>query len=97
MARSTVLSSATPPPPNAPTPTPSVATPSASRRLTAHELARLQQRAEVVRGMFPQISLNAIKWELQKNGGSVEITTEKILAQGFLPEASPLFLSPTIV
>lgn len=78
--------SSTPPPPNAPAPTP----PAASRRPTAHELARLQQRAEVVRGMFPQISLSAIKWELQKNGGSVEITTEKILAQGFLPEASSL-------
>ncbi|RPB24627.1 hypothetical protein L211DRAFT_757240, partial [Terfezia boudieri ATCC MYA-4762] len=53
---------------------------------TAQDLARLQQRAEIVHGMFPQISLSSIKWELQKNGGSVEITTEKILAQGFLPE-----------
>lgn len=53
---------------------------------SAHDLARLQQRAEIVHGMFPQVSLSSIKWELQKNGGSVEITTEKILAQGFLPE-----------
>lgn len=89
--------SSTPPPPTAPASTPSAATPAASRRPTAHELARLQQRVEVVHGMFPQISLSAIKWELQKNGGSVEITTEKILAQGFLPEASLLFLSPIIV
>ncbi|KAF8429530.1 hypothetical protein EV426DRAFT_713451 [Tirmania nivea] len=52
----------------------------------AQDFARLQQRAEIVHGMFPQISMSSIKWELQKNGGSVEITTEKILAQGYLPE-----------
>ena len=64
---------------------------------TAQDLARLQQRAEVVHGMFPQISLSAIKWELQKNGGSVEITTEKILAQGFLPEVCRVFDHPHVI
>lgn len=77
-----------PPPPNTGTEFTSSSTAAvASRRpLSAQDLARLQNRAEIVHGMFPQISLSSIKWELQKNGGSVEITTEKILAQGFLPE-----------
>ncbi|KAF8457792.1 hypothetical protein BGX38DRAFT_1157446 [Terfezia claveryi] len=75
---------------SSPPSTSSAAGPASSSALrrppTAQDLARLQQRAEIVHGMFPQISLSSIKWELQKNGGIVEITTEKILAQGFLPE-----------
>ncbi|KAF8464031.1 hypothetical protein BDZ91DRAFT_849850 [Kalaharituber pfeilii] len=58
----------------------------ASQRLAPVDMARIQQRAEIVHGMFPQIPLSAIRWELQRNGGSIEITTEKILANGFLPE-----------
>ncbi|KAK6521950.1 hypothetical protein TWF281_002523 [Arthrobotrys megalospora] len=41
---------------------------------------------EALRAMFPQISVAAIRWDLEKNGGSVESTTEKILTDGFLPE-----------
>ncbi|KAI5783884.1 hypothetical protein DFH27DRAFT_577705 [Peziza echinospora] len=69
----TGTSNTTTPPPLARTPRP-------------QDLARLNQRAEVVHGMFPQIPLSAIKYELQRNGGSVETTTEKILANGYLPE-----------
>ncbi|RVD90018.1 uncharacterized protein DFL_001001 [Arthrobotrys flagrans] len=45
-----------------------------------------QTDIDSVRVMFPQISVAAIRWELEKNGGSVPATTEKILNDGFLPE-----------
>lgn len=41
---------------------------------------------EALRAMFPQVSVAAIWWDLERNGGSVEATTEKILAEGSLPE-----------
>ncbi|KAK6502132.1 hypothetical protein TWF506_002733 [Arthrobotrys conoides] len=41
---------------------------------------------ESVRVMFPQISVAAIRWDLERNGSSVSATTEKILNDGFLPE-----------
>ncbi|KAJ6264263.1 Coronin-2B [Drechslerella dactyloides] len=44
---------------------------------------------EALRAMFPQVSVAAIWWDLERNGGSVEATTEKILAEGSLPEVSP--------
>lgn len=69
----------------------SVAAAAPRRPPTAQDFARLEQRAEIVHGMFPQISLSSIKWELQKNRGSVEVTTEKILEQGFLPEVRRVF------
>lgn len=86
------------PPPSSNTGSMSSSTAAAHRRpLTTQDLARLQQRVEIVHGMFPQISLSSIKWELQKNGGSVEITTEKILAQGFLPEVRRVFCHPRVL
>lgn len=56
------------------------------RAPTPAEATLINSRAELVSGMFPQIPLAAIKWELQKNGANVEATTEKILTNGFLPE-----------
>lgn len=34
--------------------------------------------------MFPQVDRRAIQWDLQRNGGSVPATTERILSRGFL-------------
>ena len=34
--------------------------------------------------MFPQIGRREIIWDLQRNGGSVNATTERILSRGFL-------------
>ncbi|KAK6331061.1 hypothetical protein TWF718_003251 [Orbilia javanica] len=45
-----------------------------------------QADIESVRAVFPHISMAAIRWDLEKNGGSVPATTEKILNDGFLPE-----------
>jgi len=47
---------------------------------------RLQQQVEVVRGMFPQFSQAAVEAELIRNGGNIEMATERILSTGFLPE-----------
>ncbi|KAF3921692.1 hypothetical protein ABW21_db0203136 [Orbilia brochopaga] len=41
---------------------------------------------ESLQAMFPQVSAAAISWDLERNGGSVEATTEKILAGDSLPE-----------
>jgi len=53
--------------------------PAATRR-------RLQQQIEVVHGMFPQVPTAAIEAELLRNGGNMEVATERILATGFLPD-----------
>ena len=34
--------------------------------------------------MFPQVDRRAIQWDLQRNGGSVTATTERILGRGYL-------------
>ncbi|TGZ80587.1 hypothetical protein EX30DRAFT_320130 [Ascodesmis nigricans] len=47
---------------------------------------RLAQQVEVVKGMFPQFSEAAIEAELMRNGMSIEVTTDRILSTGFLPE-----------
>lgn len=47
---------------------------------------RLQQQVEAVHGMFPQYTPAAIEAELIRNGGSIEIATERILSTGFLPD-----------
>ena len=49
---------------------------------------RLAQQVEVVKGMFPQFSEAAIEAELLRNGLSIEVTTDRILSTGFLPEVS---------
>jgi coupling of ubiquitin conjugation to ER degradation protein 1 len=64
----------------------------AQRRPPPVDPRRLQQQTEVIRGMFPQVSVAAVQAELIRNGGNIEITTEKILTNGFLPEVS--FLHP---
>lgn len=63
----------------------------AQRRPPPVDPRRLQEQTDVVRGMFPQVSAAAVRAELVRNGGNIEITTERILTTGFLPEVSCLF------
>ena len=39
--------------------------------------------------MFPQADRRAIQWDLQRNGGSVAATTERMLSRGFLDTVRP--------
>lgn len=39
--------------------------------------------------MFPNLSQHAARWELERNGGSVERAVERALREGGLPEVSP--------
>ena len=57
--------------------------------VSAADRRRLAQQVEVVRGMFPQFSVAAVEAELIRNGGNIEIATERILTNGFLPEVRP--------
>lgn len=59
---------------------------SAAQRPSPVDPRRLQQQVDLIHGMFPQIPAAAVQAELIRNGGNIEITTEKILANGFLPE-----------
>jgi hypothetical protein len=68
--------------------TPPAVPPAATRR-------RLQQQIEVVHGMFPQVPTAAIEAELLRNGGNMEVATERILATGFLPDVSLHLPSPS--
>ena len=43
---------------------------------------------EQIAQMFPQISRRDIMWDLQRNGGSVAATTERILSRGSLDTVS---------
>ena len=42
--------------------------------------------------MFPQVARRSIMWDLQRNGGSVAATTERILSGRGLEEVSWFFL-----
>lgn len=52
-----------------------------------------EQDVETVQQMFPQISRRSIMWDLQRNGGSVAATTERILSGRGLEEVSLLSAS----
>jgi len=69
-------------------------TPAAPRRLRNGRPVT-NDMIEVVQAMFPQASAAAIRYDLEKNGGSVETTTEKILEEGTLPEPPAGYISPT--
>ena len=51
-----------------------------------------EQDVETIQQMFPQVSRRSIMWDLQRNGGSVAATTERILSGRGLEEVS--FLLP---
>lgn len=46
-------------------------------------LSQMRQReaaVETIQQMFPQVDRRTILWDLQRNGGSIAATTEKILS-----------------
>ncbi|KAI9706940.1 MAG: hypothetical protein M1820_004526 [Bogoriella megaspora] len=48
-------------------------------------------RVEQISSMFPQLSRRDIMWDLQRNGGSVQATTERILGGRGLDAPPPSF------
>lgn len=55
----------------------------ASNQQPRDSLSQMRQRevaVERIQQMFPQVDRRTILWDLQRNGGSIAATTEKILA-----------------
>lgn len=48
-----------------------------------------------VQQMFPQVGRRTIMWDLQRNGGNIAATTERILSRG-LEEVSYLLITADI-
>ncbi|KAL8762910.1 MAG: hypothetical protein Q9194_007463, partial [Teloschistes cf. exilis] len=62
--------------------------PSSQRRnRNAADPAQIEQIAS----MFPQLSRRDIQWDLQRNGGSVQATTERVLSGRGLERPPPSF------
>lgn len=56
---------------------------SSSSQQPRDSLSQLRQReaaVERIQQMFPQVDRRTILWDLQRNGGSIAATTEKILS-----------------
>ena len=52
---------------------------------------------ERIQQMFPQVSRRSIMWDLQRNGGNVVATTERILSgRGLEVVSLPVFTSPVL-
>lgn len=51
---------------------------------------------ERIQQMFPQIARRSIMWDLQRNGGNVTATTERILSGRGLEDVSGAFLGRQI-
>ena len=47
---------------------------------TANNLRAREADVERVQQMFPQVSRRSIMWDLQRNGGNIAATTERILS-----------------
>jgi coupling of ubiquitin conjugation to ER degradation protein 1 len=52
----------------------------AQNRSTASNIRAREADVERIQQMFPQISRRSIMWDLQRNGGNVVATTERILS-----------------
>lgn len=63
--------------------TPSARSPEAVWRSREVAVERIQQ-------MFPQVERRSILWDLQRNGGSIQSTTERILAGRLETVRTPL-------
>jgi len=57
------------------------------------------EKVETVAAMFPQLSRRDIEWDLQRNGGSVQATTERVLRDGRLSlvRSQALFVLETYI
>lgn len=77
-----------------PSPDGGSAPPSASARATAASRGagvRVNPaHVDTVAAMFPQLERRAIMWDLQRNGGNVQATTERALGRGGLETVSAL-------
>ena len=54
--------------------------PSSQARSAANNLRAREADVERIQQMFPQVSRRNIMWDLQRNGGNVVATTERILS-----------------
>ncbi|GAA5887052.1 hypothetical protein JCM16303_007117 [Sporobolomyces ruberrimus] len=53
-----------------------------------------QGKIDRVRDMFPHLSTRAVRWELERNGASVERAVERALREGGLPEPPASYFPP---
>lgn len=58
---------------------------SGSRGSALSQQRQREQAVERIQQMFPQVERRTILWDLQRNGGSIAATTEKILSGTIQP------------
>lgn len=63
-------------------------TPASSSTTSTRSRTANPADVEQISQMFPQISRRDIMWDLQRNGGSVAATTERVLSRGTLDTVS---------
>ncbi|KAJ5176001.1 Ubiquitin system component Cue [Penicillium canariense] len=71
--------------------------PSAGGRPRGRGIAVDPAQVEQISQMFPQLSTRDIMWDLQRNGGSVAATTERILTGRGLETPPPSFQPPIMI
>ena len=63
---------------------------------TAQRAPRIPpDRIDTLSSMFPQVSRRDIEWDLRRNGGNVQATTERVLRDNRLPAAPASFRAST--
>jgi coupling of ubiquitin conjugation to ER degradation protein 1 len=67
--------------------------PGSQGRSAANNLRAREADVERIQQMFPQVSRRSIMWDLQRNGGNVVATTERILSGRGLEVVSLVLLS----
>ncbi|OHE90723.1 CUE domain-containing protein [Colletotrichum orchidophilum] len=70
----------------------SPAPPPAPRQSAASVLRTREAAVERIQQMFPQVDRRTILWDLQRNGGNIQATSERILAGRM--EAPPITFQP---
>ncbi|EPE33088.1 hypothetical protein GLAREA_06100 [Glarea lozoyensis ATCC 20868] len=63
-------------------------------RTSAHNVRAREADVETVQQMFPQVPRRSIMWDLQRNGGNVAATTERVLSGRGLETPPPSFQPP---
>ncbi|EEY14933.1 conserved hypothetical protein [Verticillium alfalfae VaMs.102] len=67
-------------------------TPPAGRHNPLNVLRARETAVERIQQMFPQVERRTILWDLQRNGGNVQTTSERILAGRIETVSSSVFL-----
>lgn len=62
-----------------------------SARDSASQARQREAAVERIQQMFPQVDRRTILWDLQRNGGSIATTTEKILSGTIQPVSYVVF------